>query len=238
MSRTTTRIPQLPPGGEVEILHEVDERIAQAGAEAFTEARGPDGVGSASLRLAEHSLQEGDLRQALRLFERAMDTGHPLHAPKGAAAVALMFSIEAGRTGARTAIGRLAEIGHGDLCPRAWFFYGMYLVRRGDLGEADAVWRSISADGDGGAYAAALSVLNVLGGEPARAEEVFAYLLARDDDLAEEVVWAVLELGNSLAGGHRTREAGRRAHEAGLRMAERSGDPELAEDYRLALRPA
>ena len=33
-------------------------------------------------------------------------------------------------------------------------------------------------------------------------------------------------------------EAGRQAHEAGLRMAGRSGDPELAEDYRLALRPA
>jgi tetratricopeptide (TPR) repeat protein len=215
-------------------LDEAHERIAAAGPEAIAQAQGPDGVGSASLRLAEHALEQGDLQGAIRLYERAMDTGHPVHAPKGAAAVALMFSSEAGRHGAETAIARLDEVGFGALRPRAWFFFGGYMVRRGDLREAAAAWRRISEAEDTGAHAAAACVLPVLDGASDRAADAFPRLAAHAAELVSEAIWTIFEIGEALSGKRRTRAAGRRANETALLLAERSGDPDLAGNLRRA----
>ncbi|MFC5753346.1 hypothetical protein [Actinomadura rugatobispora] len=159
---------------------------------------------------------------------------HPVHAPKGAAAVALMFSTEAGRHGAETAIARLDEVGFGALRPRAWFFFGAYLVRREDLREAAAAWGRISAAEDIGAHAAAACVLPALDGRAEQAADTFPRLAAHAAELVSEVIWTIFEIGEALARKRRTRAAGGRAYETALLLAEHSGDPLLAENLRRA----
>lgn len=114
----------------------------------------PAVMGSAMLAAAQKFLERGDLASAIRAYEKAMDTGHPLYASEAAARVGLAFGLgeqddrssrkrkrrgadRFGPVGAQAAISRLTDVGHGHLVPRGWFFYGALMARGGDVCPVD-----------------------------------------------------------------------------------------------------
>ncbi|WP_431898447.1 tetratricopeptide repeat protein [Nonomuraea sp. bgisy101] len=193
----------------------------------------PDLVGTAALQAAEHFLAQGDIGAAVRSYERAMDTGHPLHAAWGAALVGLMFSYEHGSRGAEIGIGRLGEVGLGPLEARAWFFHGVLVMRRGDLAGAESAWRRVARTARD-AYPAATCLLWAVHRDPSQAEASFHWVLELAGDLTEDVVQAVLQLGRARA-EQGDRAAAREAYELCHRLAGRSGDATLMEQVRTAM---
>lgn len=173
----------------------------------------PDVVGKGRLFAGEQLLRDGDLEAALRAFEKAMDTGHPIHAPEGAAWVALAFLQAHGMHGAETAIGRLAEIGRPDLVPRAWFMFGCRLANGGRLKDADKLWKQLAKTG-GDARAAAECGREVVRGNAAKAEAAFQDVLATSPDLVDHL--GVLTLH---AGDLHMRNGDRAAARAAFRLA-------------------
>ncbi|WP_157253027.1 tetratricopeptide repeat protein [Nonomuraea typhae] len=194
--------------------------------EAGVDLNDPEAAGAGAIRAAEHFLEQGELQQALRCYERAMDTGHPVQAPWGAAFVAYLFSREHGEQGAETAIGRLGEIGSGALEPRAWFLFGVLMTRGADLIAADAAWRRVPRTARD-AFPAAASLLWVLHRDPEQAEASFGWVLEVAADLAGEVVLAVLDLGRARL-GRGDEGAAHQAFGTARRMAAGSGDADLA----------
>ncbi|MEV0789747.1 tetratricopeptide repeat protein [Kribbella sp. NPDC050459] len=151
----------------------------------------PDLVGASAVHAGEQFLHEGDLQSALRAFEKAMDTGHPIHAPEGAAWVAAAFHQVEGMRGAEAAIGRLTEIGRPELTARAWFMFGCRLVYGGNVKEAEKVWKRV----DGDAQAAAECAKHLVRRKTAKAEAAFREVLAVTPDLAGHLEALADEVG-------------------------------------------
>ena len=206
----------------------------------------PAVIGAAALATAQKFLERGDLASAVRAYEKAMDTGHPLYAPEGAARVGLAFSLAErddrssrkrrrrgadgpgnrfGEAGAQVAISRLTEVGYGHLVPRAWFCYGALMARGGQLADADAAFRRVP-DSASDAHAAAMCALWILRGDAARSEPPYRHLLSTAPDLAGEIVMLALDLGayQSRTGDHGT---ARGTFHLGCQLAELSGQPDL-----------
>jgi tetratricopeptide (TPR) repeat protein len=125
-------------------LGELDEVHARA---QELDLSDPDLIGESALFAGQQFLQDGNLQAAIRAFEKAMDTAHPIHAPEGAAWVAVAFHQMEGMRGAKTAIGQLSEIGRPDLTPRAWFMFGCRLVNGGRLKDVERLWKQLITSG-------------------------------------------------------------------------------------------
>lgn len=186
----------------------------------------PDLVGASAVDAGERFLGDGDLESALRAFEKAMDTGHPLHAPEGAAWVAAAFYQVEGMRGAEAAIGRLSEIGRADLTPRAWFMFGCRLVNGGNVKDGEKAWKRPVGD----ARAAAECGRHVVRGKLAKAETAFEEVLAAAPDLAGHLGGLTLQVGD-LYTGHRAHAT----YELALRFGERAELPWLIEQARASL---
>jgi len=197
---------------------------AQEAAQAI-DMNDPAVIGTGALLAGEECLQRGDVSSALRAYEKAMDTGHPLYAAKGAASVGVIFGLTHGEAGAQTGIGRLTEVGHGDLVPRAWFFYGAMQMHGGKLANADAAFRRVP-DSAPDAHAAALCALWVLHGDASRWEPPYRDLLRSAPDLVAEVVTVALDLGAYHA-RNGDQAAARGPVDLGCQMADLSGQPDL-----------
>ncbi|MFI6905690.1 tetratricopeptide repeat protein [Nonomuraea sp. NPDC050394] len=170
-----------------------------------------------SLSRGANLLAEGEPEAALREFELAMDSGHPLHAPWGAAHAGFLLSIESGRQGAEAGIGRLREVGQAELEPRAWVLFGVLAVRHGDLDAAEAAWRTVPRTARD-AFPAAACLLWVLHRDPAQAEGAFGWVLEVAGDLARDVVEAAGQIGHVRA-RHGDEAGGRQAYETSRRLA-------------------
>jgi len=181
----------------------------------------PGVVGESANAAGEQFLRDGDLQSALRAFEKAMDTGHPIHAPEGAAWVALAFEQAEGLNGAQTAIGRLDEIGHAELIPRAWFFFASRLMGGGRLQDADDLWAQLSEPAGGDVQAAAECGRHILRGSVAEAEASFQRVLETTPDLAGQVGSLALALGDIYRGDDDA--AARASYELACVLADRSG---------------
>ncbi|HEY3870245.1 MAG TPA: tetratricopeptide repeat protein [Actinocrinis sp.] len=223
-------------------LDEAQEAVQQV------DMNDPAIVGPSALAAGQVFLERGDLQSAVRSYERAMSTGHPLYAAKGAASVGVIFSFvpqqpetrrrRRGRQAAseqehvQIAINKLTEVGHGHLIPRAWVCYGVMQVHGGKLAEADAAFRQVP-DSASDAHAAALCALSILRGDFARSEAPYRRLVDSAPDLVGEVVTLVLDLGayHASTGNH---GAARSTFDLGCRMAELSGDPDLIASARQA----
>lgn len=186
----------------------------------------PDLVGASAVAAGEKFLGDGDLQSALRAFENAMDTGHPIHAPEGAAWVAAAFYQVEGMRGAEAAIGRLSEIGRADLTPRAWFMFGCRLVNGGKVKDGEKAWKRPVGD----ARAAAECGRHVVRGKLAKAETAFEEVLAASPDLAGHLGGLTLQVGD-LYTGHRAQAT----YELALRFGERAELPWLIEQARASL---
>ncbi|GAA0915001.1 tetratricopeptide repeat protein [Nonomuraea longicatena] len=185
----------------------------------------PDLVGRWALDAADRFREEGDLRGVMRSNERAMDTGHPLHAPAGAAGVAVLFHADSGMAAAQTAIERLEQVGHAALMPRAWFLFGALRIRDRDFDAAADAWRRVP-DTARDAHAAAGCLLRAKHGQSFQAEAAFRQVLRLSADLAPSVVRAVHLLGRVLAerGEHHIAQE---TAASSRRMAALTGDPGL-----------
>ncbi len=201
-------------------LDEVHERFQQL------DLTDPGLIGGSAVDAGEQFLGDGDLQSALRAFEKAMDTGHPIHAPEGAAWVAAAFFQVEGMRGAEAAIGRLSEIGRADLTPRAWFMFGCRLVNGGNVKDGEKAWKRPVGD----ARAAAECGRNVVRGKLAKAEAAFEEVLAAAPDLAGHLGGLTLQVGD-LYSGHRAQAT----YELALRFGERSELPWLIEQARASL---
>ncbi|MFF0264880.1 hypothetical protein [Kribbella sp. NPDC004536] len=170
-------------------LGELDEVHARA---QQLDLNDPDLVGGSAIHAGERFLGESDLQSALRAFEKAMDTGHAIHAPEGAAWVAAAFHQVQGMPGAEAAIGRLDQIGRPELTPRAWFMFGCRLVNGGNVKDGEKVWKGV----DGDARAAAECGRYVVRGKTAKAEAAFQEVLAVSPDLAGHLGGVALQVGD------------------------------------------
>ncbi|GAA3510789.1 putative TPR repeat methyltransferase [Streptosporangium album] len=72
--------------------------------------------------------------------------------------------------------GRLTEVGHGALEPRAWFRFGVMVMRRGDFADAEAAWRRVPQVARD-AYAAATCAPWIMHRDVAQAEASFRWVL-------------------------------------------------------------
>ncbi|WP_327637738.1 hypothetical protein OHB24_04875 [Kribbella sp. NBC_00482] len=204
-------------------LGDLDEVHARAQQLDLTD---PDLVGGSAVAAGEKFLGDGDLQSALRAFEKAMDTGHPIHAPEGAAWVAAAFYQVEGMRGAEAAIGRLSEIGRADLTPRGWFMFGCRLVNGGNVKDGENAWKRPVGD----ARAAAECGRHVVRGKLAKAETAFEEVLTAAPDLAGHLGGLTLEVGD-LYTGHRAQAT----YELALRFGERAELPWLIEQARASL---
>lgn len=204
-------------------LGDLDEVHARAQQLDLT---GPDLVGASAVAAGEQFLGDGDLQSALRAFEKAMDTGHPIHAPEGAAWVAAAFYQVEGMRGAEAAIGRLSEIGRADLTPRAWFMFGCRLVNGGNVKDGEKAWKRPVGD----ARTAAECGRHVVRGKTAKAEAAFEEVLAAAPDLAGHLGGLTLQVGDLYAGSR-----AKATYELALRFGERSELPWLIEQARASL---
>ncbi|GAB3437058.1 hypothetical protein GCM10027569_91460 [Flindersiella endophytica] len=191
-----------------------------------------DRIGAEAVRTGRRLLGQGDLTSALRWFEQAVDTGHPIHAPIGAAHVAHAFSQREGMAGAETGIARLADSGHGELAGRGWFFLGRQLVAGGTFDEAEEALQK-AADLPGNAQPAATCSLWVLDADLSNAEETFGETLDRTPDLAGEVVGLAVDFGDVLR--RQNDPQSRTAYELAFHLAQRTGDEVLVADVRKLL---
>ncbi|TCC10645.1 tetratricopeptide repeat protein [Kribbella soli] len=204
-------------------LGDLDEVHARAQQLDLTD---PDLVGGSAVAAGEQYLGDGDLQSALRAFEKAMDTGHPVHAPEGAAWVAAAFYQVEGMHGAEAAIGRLAEIGRADLTPRAWFMFGCRLVNGGNFKDGEKAWKRPVGD----ARAAAECGRQVVRGKTAKAEAAFEEVLTVTPDLAGHLGGMTLQVGDLHTGSR-----AKATYELALRFGERSELPWLIEEARASL---
>jgi tetratricopeptide (TPR) repeat protein len=190
-------------------------------------------VGASAVHAGRQLLSEGDLASAIRTFEKAMDTKHPIRAAEGAAQVALVFWMHEGMTGAETALGRLTEIGSPELLPRGWFFFTLLMIVGGELDDA-ATALQVAADLPGDARAAALCALSILGSDAAGAEQAYPAVVAETPDLASYVVLLALDLGDVLGRQEET-DGSQAAYSIGHRLARQLGDDDLIAQAQKAL---
>lgn len=193
----------------------------------------PERFGADAMLTGRRQLAQGDLTSALRTFEQAIDTGHPIHAPAGAAQVAHAFWQREGMSGAETAIGRLTDNGFPELEARGWFFLGKQLVAAGKFDEAEEALQK-ATDLPGDAQPAATCSLWILDADLSNAEETFGETLERTPDLATEVVGLAVDFGDVLRNQHDT-QTSRLAYELAFHLAQRTGDDYLVAETRKLL---
>lgn len=210
---------------------------AQKGLDLLAEFRGGTDArarAAAAMNQAEQYLAQGELIKAHGAYETMMATGDPFFAPKAAALVAVLFTMNGQDDGAAVdAIAHLGEIGFPEFEARAWYFYGEFSLRRDGPTRAEACWWRIPESARD-AYPAAACALAVLHGDAEAASAAFAEMMEEARELAESVVTTALDVGNLHLDAGDAARAGQ-AFEIALDLAGRIGSAELAEAARAAL---